>query len=104
MNVKFLTTLSFETEQSPSPFQSKAYRFPDSPVEPGTFTVKDYNLGNSRPTYAFKIMSVIFAPLAEDTVKAGPVTIRGVAWNDGGASPRRSSQLRQGRRVGSHDQ
>jgi len=85
MNVKFLTTLSFETEQSPTPFQSKAYRFPDMPVEPGNFTTKDYNLGNSRPTYAFKIMSVVFAPLAEDKVKAGPVTIQGVAWNDGSA-------------------
>jgi len=85
MNVKFLDTLSFETEQSPTPFQSKAYRYPDMPVEPGKFTVKDYNLGNSRPTYGFKIMSVIFAPLAEDTVKAGPVEVRGVAWNDGTA-------------------
>ena len=85
MNVKFLNELSFETEQSPTPFQSKAYRFPDMPVEPGKFTLKDYNLGNSRPTYSFKIMSVVFAPLAEDTVKAGPVEIRGVAWNDGTA-------------------
>ncbi len=85
MNVKFLNELSFETEQSPSPFQSKAYRAVNTPVEPGTFTVKDYNLGNSKPTYGFKIMSVIFAPLAEDTVKAGPVEISGVAWNDGNA-------------------
>ncbi|MFK5997891.1 MAG: sulfite oxidase [Rhodobacterales bacterium] len=85
MNVKFLDNLSFESLQSPTPFQSKAYRYPNTPVEPGKFTVKDYNQGNSRPTYGFKIMSVIFAPLAEDTVKAGPVEIRGVAWNDGTA-------------------
>jgi len=85
MNVKFLNRLSFETEQSPSPFQSKAYRFPNMPVEPGKFSIRDYNHGNSTPTYAFKLMSVIFAPLAEDTVKAGHVDIRGVAWNDGTA-------------------
>ena len=85
MNVKFLSELSFETEQSPSPFQSKAYRAVNTPVEPGKFTVKDYSLGNSKPTYGFKIMSVIFAPLAEDKVKAGDVEIRGVAWNDGTA-------------------
>ncbi len=85
MNVKFLNELSFETEQSPSPFQSKAYRAVNRPVEPGKFSVRDYNLGNSKPTYGFKIMSVIFAPLAEDMVKAGPVEIRGVAWNDGTA-------------------
>jgi len=70
MNVKFLDTLSFETEVSPTPFMLKAYRFPDSPVKPGEFRISDYNTGNSRPTYAFKIMSVVFAPLAEDTVKA----------------------------------
>ena len=85
MNVKFVSELLYETEQSPSPFQSKAYRAVNRPVEPGKFSVKDYNLGNSKPTYGFKIMSVIFAPLAEDMVKAGPVTIRGVAWNDGTA-------------------
>lgn len=85
MNVKFLDSLTYETEQSPTPFQSKAYRYPDMPVEPGKFTVSDYNTGNSRPTYAHKIMSIIFAPLTEDTVKAGPVEIRGVAWNDGTA-------------------
>jgi len=85
MNVKFLDDLAFETEVSPTPFMSKAYRFPDRPVEPGKFRISDYNTGNSRPTYAFKIMSVIFAPLAEDKVKAGPVEIRGVAWNDGTA-------------------
>ncbi len=85
MNVKFLNELSFETMESPTPFQSKAYRYPNMPVEPGKFTTKDYTPGNSKPTYGFRIMSVIFAPLAEDTVKAGDVEIRGVAWNDGTA-------------------
>ncbi len=85
MNVKWLAELFYENEQSPSPFQSKAYRYVNHPVKPGQFTVKDYTVGNSKPTYGFKIMSVIFAPLAEDEVKAGPVTIRGVAWNDGTA-------------------
>lgn len=83
MNVKWLTDLTYENRQSPSPFQSKAYRYPLFPVEPGEFTIKDYNLMNSRPTYGFQIKSVIFAPLPEDTVKAGPVEIRGVAFNDG---------------------
>ncbi len=83
MNVKWLSEILYETEESPSPFQSKAYREVKKPVKPGTFTVKDYNTGNSTPTYAFKTMSVIFYPLAEDRVKAGPVEIRGVAWNDG---------------------
>jgi DMSO/TMAO reductase YedYZ molybdopterin-dependent catalytic subunit len=94
MNVKFVNELLYETEQSPSPFQSKAYRAVNRPVEPGSFSVKDYNLGNSKPTYGFKIMSVIFAPLAEDMVKAGPVEVRGVAWNDG-TSPITSVKVSQ---------
>jgi len=85
MNVKFLDTLSFESLQSPTPFQSKAYRYPNMPVQPGKFSLKDYTPENSHPTYSFKIMSVIFAPLAEDRVRPGPVEVRGVAWNDGTA-------------------
>jgi len=85
MNVKYVTNLLLDAAQSPSAFQSKAYRFPNHPVEPGKFSVADYTTSNSRPTYGFQIMSVIFSPLAEDTVKHGSVEIAGVAWNDGTA-------------------
>jgi sulfite oxidase len=85
MNVKFLSSLSFETEQSPSVFQSVAYRMPVDPVEPGEFEANDYTIYNSVPTYAHKIKSVIFSPLSEDGPKAGPVDITGVAFNDGKA-------------------
>jgi sulfite oxidase len=85
MNVKYLTQLLFENEQSPSPFQSKAYRVPIMEVQPGQMTVADFSWGNSVPTYGFRIMSVIFSPLAEDAVRVGPVTVSGVAWNDGTA-------------------
>lgn len=83
MSVKFVKQLLLETEQSPSSFQSKAYRVPNQSVEPGAMSVADFTWQNSTPTYGFKIMSVIFAPLAEDSVKAGAVTVHGVAWNDG---------------------
>lgn len=85
MNVKFVSQLLLAAEQSPTPFQSKAYRMPDKIVQPGEMTPADYTTSNSRPTYAFKIMSVIFSPLTTDTTKSGPVTISGVAWNDGTA-------------------
>jgi sulfite oxidase len=85
MNVKFLTTLLYMTEQSPSAFQSVGYRFPNKPVEPGQFEANDYTIYNSRPTYGHVIKSVIFAPLPEDHPRRGSVDIRGVAFNDGTA-------------------
>ena len=83
MNVKLLTTLLFMAEQSPSVYQSMAYRMPIMPVEPGKFEANDYTLTNSVPTYAHKIKSVIFSPLPEDKPKSGMVEITGVAFNDG---------------------
>ena len=85
MNVKMLTTLLFESEQSPSAFQSVGYRMPLWPVEPGQFEANDYTIYNSVPTYGHKIKSVIFSPLPEDKPKGGDVEITGVAFNDGEA-------------------
>jgi sulfite oxidase len=83
MNVKFVNQLLFETEQSPSAFQSRAYRVPDKLVQPNQKPPFQFTVENSVPTYNFKIMSVIFSPLPEDSVKSGNVTMQGVAWNDG---------------------
>jgi hypothetical protein len=85
MNVKFLSALNYESEQSPSAFQSVGYRMPLWPVEPGEFESNDYTWYNSVPTYGLKIKSVIFSPLPEDAPAAGPVEISGVAMNDGEA-------------------
>jgi len=85
MNVKFLAGLMFESEQSPSAYQSVGYRFPNFPVEPGQFEANDYTVFNSRPTYGHQIKSVIFSPLPEDGAQAGDVEITGVAFNDGEA-------------------
>jgi sulfite oxidase len=78
--------LMFESEQSPSAFQSVGYRFPNFPVEPGQFEANDYTIYNSRPTYGHQIKSVIFSPLPEDGPAAGDVEITGVAFNDGEAA------------------
>ncbi|MGD8710601.1 MAG: sulfite oxidase [Ectothiorhodospiraceae bacterium] len=86
MNVKSVDQLLLTARESPSPFQSMAYRVPHKLVQPGQMQVSDFNDQNSAPTYAFKIMSVIFSPLAEDgTQKAGNNTVKGVAFNDGTA-------------------
>jgi sulfite oxidase len=84
MNVKFVTQLLLTADQSPTPFQSKAYRVPDKLVQPGQMSVADFTTQNSRPTYAFRIMSVIFSPLTEDgPLKEGQHEVNGVAFNDG---------------------
>jgi len=83
MNVKWLTDLMYTAEESPSAIMQKTYRMPIRPVEPGKFTTQDLTQQNSTPTYGFAVMSVVFAPLAGETVRAGSVDLKGVAWNDG---------------------
>jgi len=83
MNVKMLSVLLLEAEESPSVFQSVGYRMPNMPVEPGGFGANDYTHDNSAPTYGHKIKSVIFSPLPEDNPKSGMTEITGVAFNDG---------------------
>lgn len=83
MNVKWVTGLMLMDRESPSALMQKTYRMPFEPVEPGKFTTQDMTQQNTVPTYGFAIMSVVFAPLAGQTVKAGNVELKGVAWNDG---------------------
>lgn len=83
MNVKWVTDLQLMNEPSPSAIMQKTYRMPHRVVEPGKFTTQDLTQENSTPTYGFAIMSVLFAPLIGQTVKAGDVELKGVAWNDG---------------------
>jgi len=86
MNVKSVEQLMLTADQSPSPFQSAAYRVPNKIVQPGDMRVSDFTIENSTPTYAFRIMSVIFSPLTGDgTLKAGRTAVSGVAFNDGTA-------------------
>lgn len=81
MNIKWLTRLRFEDRESDNHHHVGRYRTPLKPLKPGT-PFKS-TLDNSEPNWRMRIKSTIFAPLAGETVKAGEVEIRGVAWNDG---------------------
>ena len=81
MNIKWLSELSFDAHETNNYNQIPRYRVPLLPIEPGSDI--DYTFENSQPNWEQKIKSVIFSPLPEDDVIAGPVTVRGVAWNDG---------------------
>ncbi|MEO6031811.1 MAG: molybdopterin-dependent oxidoreductase [Burkholderiaceae bacterium] len=83
MNIKWLTDLMLMDRPTPSALMQKTYRMPHRQVEPGKFTTQELTEENSDPTYGFAIMSVVFAPLIGQTVRAGKVDLQGVAWNDG---------------------
>lgn len=81
MNVKWLSRLRFEAQESANRHHVARYRTPLEPLAPGSkFTS---TIENSEPNWNMRIKSTIFAPLAGDKLAAGRVEVRGVAWNDG---------------------
>jgi sulfite oxidase len=81
MQVKWLRRLRFETAESPNFYHATEYRVPLSLLQPGEkfrFTME-----NSRPTWDIRLMSYILQPETGAKLKAGPVTVSGVAYNDG---------------------
>lgn len=83
MQVKWLSRLRFETAESTNFYHATEYRVPHAILEPGTpfrFTME-----NSRPTWDIRLMSYILQPEPNAVLSAGPVTISGVAYNDGKA-------------------
>jgi sulfite oxidase len=81
MQVKWLRRLRFETAESPNFYHATEYRVPFSLLKPGERF--RFSLENSRPTWDIRLMSYILAPESGARVKAGPVTVSGVAYNDG---------------------
>jgi sulfite oxidase len=84
MQIKWVTRLRFETAESPNFYHATEYRMPYERMEPGTKF--KFTLENSRPTWDIKLMSYILDPLPGAKLKAGPVSISGVAYNDGKAA------------------
>jgi sulfite oxidase len=81
MQVKWLRRLRFETAESTNFYHATEYRVPHALLKPGEkfrFTME-----NSRPTWDIRLMSYILAPESGATLKAGAVTVSGVAYNDG---------------------
>jgi sulfite oxidase len=83
MQVKWLSRLRFETAESTNFYHATEYRVPLSLLKPGEkfrFTME-----NSRPTWVVRMMSYILDPAPGAKLKAGAVTVSGVAYNDGSA-------------------
>lgn len=83
MQIKWVTRLRFETQESPCFYHATEYRMPYKRLEPGEKF--RFTLDNSRPTWDICLMSYILDPLPGARLKAGPVTVSGVAYNDGKA-------------------
>lgn len=83
MQIKWLTRLRFETAESPNFYHATEYRVPYGLLKIGeNFR---FTLENSRPTWDIRLMSYILDPLPGAKLKAGPITVSGVAYNDGKA-------------------
>ena len=83
MQVKWLTRLRFETAESATFYHAVEYRVPHAPVAPGQEF--HFTMENSRPTWAIRVMSYVLDPAPGARLKAGPVSVNGVAYNDGSA-------------------
>ena len=81
MNIKWLSRLRLERDETTNHHQSGRYRTPLEPIKPGSEF--DYKLTNSEPNWRMRIKSAIFAPLEGEMMQAGMREVRGVAFNDG---------------------
>ena len=81
MNVKWLSRLRFEDQGSTSRHHARRYRTFRERVEPGSAV--EVTAGATNPTWRQKIKSVIWSPLDDERRFPGPITVSGVAWNDG---------------------
>lgn len=81
MNVKWLSRLRLEAEETANYHHVRRYRTPHEPIPPGS--AFESNLANSEPNWRMRIKSMFFNPLDGQRVRAGPCELRGVAFNDG---------------------
>lgn len=83
MNLKWLSQLDFVDVESSNYNHVPRYRVPGTQIEPGADF--DFTLENSRFNWNMKVKSIVLTPGEGAQLKAGPNTITGVAFNDGGA-------------------
>lgn len=72
---KWLTDITVQAEEAKGYYMQTAYRMPTGPVEPDTVAK-----GLSTSVEAMVVKSLIAAPQEGETVKSGPIAIKGVAW------------------------
>ncbi len=81
MNVKWLTRLRFQGQASTSRHHARRYRTFRERIEPGS--APPVTVDATAPTWRQRIKSVIWMPSDGEARFPGPITLSGVAWNDG---------------------
>ena len=81
MNIKWLSRLRFENQESNNDNHIRRYRTFRKPIEPGTSP--PLTLENSSPTWRQRINSLIWDPLDGASIATEYLDVKGVAWNDG---------------------
>jgi len=84
MNIKWLTQLRFEKQETSNYNQIPRYRLPNKLIRPGEAI--EYTFENSSPNYDMKVKSIILTPAPREKITGGKVAVRGIAWNDGQAA------------------
>ncbi|ULA59998.1 MAG: putative Sulfite oxidase [Nitrospira sp.] len=79
--MKWLMELTLRADETPGYYMQQAYRIPETSIQPGSGLPGSVMV----PVEQMPVKSLIAAPGEGDTLKAGPVTIQGVAW--AGESP-----------------
>jgi DMSO/TMAO reductase YedYZ molybdopterin-dependent catalytic subunit len=74
--IKWLTDITVQAEEAQGYYMQTAYRVPINAVRPG-----DAAMGSSVPVEGMVVKSLITAPQQSERVKAGRVTVQGVAWS-----------------------
>lgn len=81
MNMKWLNELNFVGKESTNYNHAVRYRVPNKRIQPGD--AYDFTLENSTYNWSMKVKSIVLTPNDGDTLRPGPTTIKGVAFNDG---------------------
>lgn len=82
MHIKWVSRLRFEGDETDNYNHIPRYRVPRALLQPGKPI--QYTFSNSKACWRMKTKCVVLSPQPDATVMAGkPVTVRGVAFNDG---------------------
>lgn len=83
VQMKWLSRLRFEAEESANPHHAQRYRTPNRRLAPGE--AFEFDRSNSSPTWKMKIASLITSHADGQRATTGNVALAGYAWNDGAA-------------------
>jgi len=83
VQLKWLSRLRFEGDESANPYHADLYRTPNRRLSPGEKF--RFDRSNSTPTWTMKLASLITSHSDGQQVGTEPTQVSGYSWNDGSA-------------------